>query len=121
MIADVAVSFYRPDGTVAAIGAVVSPVPVAGTLDRGRVVAGREADPTKADELTMNEAAAADLHVHAGSKIDVGIFAASQAGRTAPGGEPMPLLGRVPMTVTGIVRYTADLERQPNAKFNWRN
>ena len=115
MIADVAVTLARPDGTEMAVGVVASPVPAVGPLDRARVVAGRLADPDRADELTMNESAAADLHVHAGSTIDVGLFAASQAGRVATG-EPMPLLGRIPMTVTGIVRYTADLEHQPNAQ-----
>jgi len=115
MIADVAVTLGRPDGTDVAVGAVASPVPAVGPLDRPRVVAGRLTNPHRADELTMNEAAAVDLHVHAGSRIDVGLFAASQAGRVATG-EPMPLLGRVPMTVTGIVRYTADLQHQPNVQ-----
>jgi FtsX-like permease family len=114
IIANVAVALYRPDGTATAIGAVASPVPSVGTLDRGRFVAGGPPDPGRPDELTMNEVAAADLDVHVGSTIDVGLFAPLQGGQNAPG-EPVPGLGRIPMTVTGIVRYTADLEHQPNA------
>jgi hypothetical protein len=115
MIADVAVTLPRPDGTEVTVGAVASPVPAVGAVDRPRLVAGRLPDPSRSDELTMNESAAADLHVHAGSRIDVGLVAASQSGRSSTG-EPTPLLGRIPMTVTGIVRYTADLEHQPNAQ-----
>jgi hypothetical protein len=115
MIANVAVTVYRSDGTATAIGAVASPVASVGTVDRGRFVAGGPADPNQADELTMNEAAATDLHVHVGSTIEVGLFAPSQAGQGGPG-DPVPQLGRIPMTVTGIERYTADLEHQPNAQ-----
>jgi hypothetical protein len=115
MIANVPVTLSRPDGTTVSVGVVASPVPAVGSVDRGLLVSGRLADPSRSDELTMNEAAAAEFHVHAGSRIDVGLFARSQTATSAPG-EPAPLLGRVPMTVAGIVRYTADLEQQPNTE-----
>ncbi len=115
MIANVAISLPQPDGTVTALGAVASPVPTAGSVDRAYVVAGRLPDPSRADELVVNESAAAHLHLHPGSAVDVGLFGASQAGNSGEGSPPAPLLD-VPMTVTGIVRYTADLERSPDAQ-----
>src|SRR6188472_245122 len=41
MIADVAVSLPRPDGTEVAVGVTASPVPAVGSVDRARLIAGR--------------------------------------------------------------------------------
>jgi hypothetical protein len=113
MIADVPLVIYRPDGTALTTSAVVAPYPAKGTIDRPYVVSGHLPDPARTDALVVNERAAEDLHLHAGSTVDVGLYAASQQGGSGQG-QPIPRLGRVPMTVTAVVRYAADLERQPD-------
>jgi hypothetical protein len=113
MVADVPLVIYQPDGTALTTSAVAAPYPAKGTVDRPLVVSGQLPDPARSDALIVNERAAADLHLHPGSVVHVGLYDSSQQG--GPGsGPPTPRLGHVSMTVTAVVRYTADLERQPD-------
>jgi hypothetical protein len=60
--------------------------------DRVTITAGRRADPARADEVVATQGAAAQLHLHIGSRLPVGLIGSNTSG----------LRGRVDLTVVGI-------------------
>lgn len=80
-------------------------------MDRPVVLAGRLPDPNAPLEASVNELAAAKLHVHPGSVIHVHSFSLAQIGQTglagnAPGDPEGPSYA---VRVTGIVRFVPDV------------
>jgi putative ABC transport system permease protein len=60
--------------------------------DRVTITAGRRPDPARADEVVATQGAAAELHLHIGSRLPVGLIGGNS-------GNPR---GRVDLTVVGI-------------------
>jgi ABC-type lipoprotein release transport system permease subunit len=76
-------------------------------VDRARVVAGRAADPSVADEITIGEALAAQAHLGVGDHLDIRTYSREQIFSNA---EPGPPAGpRVRLRIVGIVRRPLDL------------
>ena len=85
------------------------------TQARAIIVAGREAVPSRADEVMVNEAAARVLRVHVGSVIQLRGYRPDQVDQVMNGAVLSP---RVPVNgvrVTGIIRTPADLVDNPSA------
>jgi hypothetical protein len=81
-------------------------------VDRARVVAGRAADPTVADEATIGEALAAQLHLRVGDHLDGLSYSPQQivgflSGDTTTSNDPQG--PRFQLRVVGIVRRPLDL------------
>jgi putative ABC transport system permease protein len=60
--------------------------------DRVTITAGRRPDPARADEVVATQGAAAELHLHVGSRLPVGLIGSSSGS----------FRGRVDLTVVGI-------------------
>ncbi|HTZ30186.1 MAG TPA: FtsX-like permease family protein [Streptosporangiaceae bacterium] len=60
--------------------------------DRVTITAGRRPDPARADEVVATQGAAAQLHLHIGSRLPVGLIGSNTGG----------LRGRADLTVVGI-------------------
>ena len=60
--------------------------------DRVTILSGRRADPARADEVVATQGAAAELHLHIGSRLLVGLIGSSSGS----------LRGRADLTVVGI-------------------
>ena len=60
--------------------------------DRVTITAGRRADPARADEVVATQGAAAELHLHIGSRLPVGLIGSNSGS----------FRGRVDLTVVGI-------------------
>ena len=84
-------------------------------VDRSRLIAGRRANPAAADEVTIGEVLAAQLHQGVGGHLDFlsytpAQFAAATAGGGSGGGPPPSPEGpRVRLRIVGIVRRPGDL------------
>jgi hypothetical protein len=83
-------------------------------VDRARIVAGRAADPSAVDEITIGETLAAQLHLGVGGHLDAASFTPAQAnavlsGGTFPAKPAGPLLR---FRIVGIVRRPLDLGRK---------
>jgi ABC-type antimicrobial peptide transport system permease subunit len=80
----------------------------AGTVvDRARIVAGRTANPSAVDEVTIGEALAAQAHLGVGGHLDVRTYSRQQIFSS---GDPGPPAGpRVRLRIVGIVRRPFDL------------
>ena len=79
-------------------------------LARDRLLAGREADPSRADEAVINEAGAAVTGVHAGSQLPLRMFSPKDAAKITNGFSAAPSIG-TSVTITGIVRNPVDLTK----------
>ena len=76
-------------------------------VDRARIVAGRAADPSVADEVTIGEALAAEAHLGVGDHLDVRTYSPKQIFSSA---DPGPPAGpRLQLRIVGIVRRPVDL------------
>ena len=80
-------------------------------VDRARVVAGRKANPHAADELTIGEGLAAQLHLTVGDHFPVRGYTVAQGEKAIAGNSnPGPPMGpRVNLRIVGIVRRPLDL------------
>ncbi len=79
-------------------------------IERARVIAGRLADPNRADELNVGESLAAKLHLRVGSHLDGTSWTPHQTVVGVRGGNPgAPEGPRVRWTIVGIVRRPLDL------------
>jgi hypothetical protein len=81
-------------------------------VDRVRVIEGREADPRVADELTIGEALAAQLHLRVGDHLDGSSYSPAQVALfQSGGGSPTdaPDGPTFRLHVVGIVRRPLDL------------
>jgi len=80
------------------------------TVDRARLVAGRRANPAVADEVTIGEVLAAQLHRGVGGHLDFRSYSTEQfAGAGSGGPPPAPAGPRVRVRIVGIVRRPGDL------------
>ncbi len=79
-------------------------------LARDRLLAGREANPHRADEAVINEAGAAVLGVHVGSQLPLRMFSPNDASKITNGFSAAPSIG-TSVTITGIVRNPVDLTK----------
>jgi hypothetical protein len=79
-------------------------------LARDRILAGREADPERADEAVINEAGAAVTGVHVGSQLPLRMFSPQDAAKITNGFSAAPSIG-TSVTITGIVRNPVDLTK----------
>ena len=80
-------------------------------VDRPRIVAGRAADPTAVDEVTIGEALAAQLHLGVGDHLDGESYTPEQIAWFRSGGYAGqgPEGPRVRLRIVGIVRRPLDL------------
>jgi ABC-type lipoprotein release transport system permease subunit len=79
-------------------------------VDRARVIAGRNADPSAVDETTIGEGLAALLHVGVGGHLDAASYTPAQVAIGQSGGEPgTPAGPRLRLRIVGIVRRPLDL------------
>ncbi len=83
-------------------------------VDRSRLIVGRNANPAAADEVTIGEVLASQLHRGVGGHIDFlsytpAQFAGASAGGGAGGPPPAPAGPRVRVRIVGIVRRPGDL------------
>src|SRR3954451_13315254 len=81
-------------------------------VDRPRVVAGRDADPTAVDEVTIGEALAAQLHLKVGDHLDGLSYTSQQVAGFLSGGftgPPVPEGPHFQVRIVGIVRRPLDL------------
>ena len=79
-------------------------------IDRARLIAGRQVDPSAVNEVTISEALAAQLHVGVGDHLDLLSSTPAQLQRLFLGGKPEPPAGpRVRLRIVGIVRRPLDL------------
>jgi putative ABC transport system permease protein len=83
-------------------------------VDRSRLIAGRRANPSAPNEVTIGEVLAAQLHTAVGGRIDFlsytpDQFAAASAGGGTGGPPPSPKGPRVRVRIVGIVRRPGDL------------
>jgi hypothetical protein len=79
-------------------------------LERPRVVAGRLADPNRADELNVGESLAARLHLRVGGVLDGTSMTPQQLRTIFRGQDPgAPAGPRLRWTIVGIVRRPLDL------------
>jgi hypothetical protein len=79
-------------------------------LARDRLLAGREADPHRADEAVINEAGAAITGVHVGSQLPLRMFSPHDEAKITNGFSAAPSIG-TSVTITGIVRNPVDLTK----------
>jgi ABC-type lipoprotein release transport system permease subunit len=81
-------------------------------IGRFRVVAGRDLDESKVDEILIDEELARDARLHVGSHIDLRAFTAKQITESEPSaGEGL----RIDADVVGVVRRPTDL-RDPQSR-----
>jgi ABC-type lipoprotein release transport system permease subunit len=82
-------------------------------IDGSRLVRGRRADPRVADEVTIGEVLAAQLHLGIGAHLDFSSYSPAQfaafAGSSSP---PAPAGPRVRLRIVGIERRPGDLGDQ---------
>ena len=80
-------------------------------VDRARIVAGRAADPTAVDEVTIGEALAAQLHLGVGDHLDGESYTPEQVASFLSGGYAGqgPEGPRFRLRIVGIVRRPLDL------------
>ena len=83
-------------------------------VDRARIVTGRAADPSAADEITIGESLASQLHRGVGDHLAAVSYTPAQvaalvAGATDPGPPTGP---RLRLRIVGIVRRPEDLGRK---------
>ncbi len=82
----------------------------ASVVDRARIVAGRNADPSAVDEITIGEGLAALLHLGVGGHLDAASYTTAQAAAALSGGEPgTPAGPGVRLRIVGIIRRPLDL------------
>jgi ABC-type lipoprotein release transport system permease subunit len=83
-------------------------------VDRERVVAGRAADPSVVDEITIGEVLAAHLHLGVGSYLAARSYSVAQIGALfANNSNPGPPDGpRLRLRIVGIVRRPLDLSNR---------
>ena len=83
-------------------------------VDRPRIVAGRAANPSAVDELTIGESLAAQLHRKVGDHLDATSYAPAQTAALLAGvADPGPPAGPpLRFRIVGIVRRPLDLGRK---------
>jgi hypothetical protein len=91
------------------ISTMMDPSAWAAPFGRPLVVAGRMPDSSAADEVAMNEQAAARRHVTVGGHLRIGLYRASQQEQAGEAFFVEPAR-TADVTVVGIVRGAADLE-----------
>jgi hypothetical protein len=89
-----------------AVAAAIDPA-MGRSVDRVRLLAGRVADPTVAEQIDIGESLAAQLHVWVGSTLDTQSFNPAQFRSGQDPGQPAG--PRVRLKVVGIVRRPLDL------------
>ena len=85
------------------------------TFGRPRVVAGRNADPDRADEVTVNPALARTWNVHPGSRVTLRAFSMADQQAVGDGTHPIPPSAGHNRTfvVTGVVAGADDVIDDP--------
>jgi hypothetical protein len=88
-------------------------------VDRPRIVAGRAANPSAADEVAIGETVATQLHLGVGDHLDGESYTPKQVtgfltgtftgGPTGPGGQPIGTGPRFRLRIVGIARRPLDL------------
>jgi len=76
-------------------------------VDRARIVAGRAANPSVADEVTIGEGLAAQAHLGVGDHLDIRTYSPEQISSNATPGPPAG--PRLRLRIVGIVRRPLDL------------
>ena len=95
-----------PKGTVNAITqALVTRPPQA----RAIILAGRDADQSRADEVMLNESAAQELRAHVGSVLELRGYRPDQLQQVMSGTTVPPRVAPGDVRVTGIIRLPTDL------------
>jgi ABC-type lipoprotein release transport system permease subunit len=93
---------------------VVAPLDqVSATVDRARLLSGRNLNPNSTDEVAVDESFAAATHTHVGDHLDALAYTPAQIAKLA-GGAPdagAPAGAKLRFDVVGIVRRPVDLGR----------
>ncbi len=76
---------------------------------RAILLAGREADQSRADEVMLNESAALELHAHVGSVLVLRGYRPDQLSQVMSGTNIPPRVAPGDVRVTGIIRLPTDL------------
>jgi hypothetical protein len=76
---------------------------------RAIILAGREADQSRADEVMLNESAAQELHAHVGSVLQLRGYRPDQLQQVMNGTKIPPRVAPGDVRVTGIIRLPTDL------------
>ena len=80
------------------------------TVDRPRVIVGRRADPSAAEEIAISETLASQLRLRVGSALSPDTYTPKQKEIAFAGGRPGPPAGpKVHLRVVGLVRLPFDL------------
>ena len=89
------------------------------TIERPMVVRGRPSQPTRADEVTVNEREASALHLHVGSSVTLYSFSLQQmlsGGNSGFTGPKRPEGPRYRVRVVGVVREPTDISVVPDTQ-----
>ena len=76
---------------------------------RAIILAGRESDMSRADEVMLNESAAVELHAHVGSVLQLRGYRPDQMQQVMNGTTMPPQVAPGDVRVTGIIRLPTDL------------
>jgi hypothetical protein len=76
---------------------------------RAIILAGQDADQSRADEVMLNESAAQELHAHVGSVLQLRGYRPDQLQQVMSGTEIPPRVAPGNVRVTGIIRLPTDL------------
>jgi FtsX-like permease family len=76
---------------------------------RAIILAGRDADQSRADEVMLNESAAQELHAHVGSVLQLRGYRPDQLQQVMSGTTIPPQVAPGDVRVTGIIRLPTDL------------
>ena len=76
---------------------------------RAIILAGRDADQSRADEVVLNESAAQQLHAHVGSVLQLRGYRPDQLQQVMNGTDIPPSTSAGSVRVTGIIRLPTDL------------
>ena len=76
---------------------------------RAIILAGRDADQSRADEVMLNESAAQELHAHVGSVLQLRGYRPDQLQQVMNGTTIPPRVAPGSVRVTGIIRLPTDL------------
>ena len=81
-----------------------------GVVDRARLIKGRRADPAAADEITIGESLASQLHLGVGDHLDADSVTPAQFQELVRGHDPGPPAGpHLRLKIVGIARRPLDL------------
>jgi ABC-type antimicrobial peptide transport system permease subunit len=99
----------RPVGSQAPGNVITEALVTRPPQSRAIILAGRDTDQSRADEVMLNESAAQELHAHVGSVLELRGYRPSQVQQAMNGTNIPPSASAGSVRVTGIIRLPTDL------------